>query len=182
MMKKLDDNIRKKLIAYLDGELDRKERSKVAKKLKESALYRKELDSLKKVLALTKVDAAPDLKPVMWSVPSRRRIFWWPWVVAPAAVTVAIIGFLIFGGKAIFEESPREDELVMIDGDTLSRDEGMQLITLIMMEDEELKEVMHDYTERKPTDIYNELMGLDEEEEEVLIFLLEEKMLELKRS
>ncbi|MBN2379755.1 hypothetical protein JXM67_08145 [candidate division WOR-3 bacterium] len=180
-MKKIDTETREKLIAFLDGELDVKERSKVAKKLKESALYRRELDSLKQVLALTKVDTAPDLKPVMWSVPSRPRIRWWRWVVAPAAVTVAIIGFLVFGGKTLFEGA-REAEFVMINGDTLSRDEGIQLITLIMSEDEELREVMLDYTERKPTDIYNELMGLDEEEEEVLIFLLEEKMLELKRS
>jgi|GEM_PF-1716112 len=180
-MKMIDENTRKMLIAYLDGSLEREERAEVKALLKRSSACRKELGVLKKTLSVTKTDSVPFFKPIEWAIPSRRTSLWWRWVLAPAAVAVAAAGFIIFGGLNIFLSSPTYP-WVVVGEDSLTYEEGYQLVNMMISTDSELKEGMVKYSETMSPDVYSELVDLEDREAEVLIFLLEEKIADLERS
>ncbi|MBA7639368.1 hypothetical protein ES703_47026 [subsurface metagenome] len=99
--------------------------------------------------------------------------------VAAAAVLLAII----FGGDAVLKRpvAPQAG-WVVVEGDSLSADEGMELAVMLVAEDEELVHGLESYEEAFPTDIYGEIDELTEEEEAAFMGLLEEKLQEMERS
>jgi len=168
------DFFRDKLIAYLDGELDEAESVKLQAHLKECHECRRELEALKETLAFTSLDAPPGFAGVQWKVSAPRRVSWWRWVMIPAAAA-ALLVTVILGGDAVMRGRTVEpDEWVVVEGDSLSADQGMELISLLITEDEEMVESFVAYEETVPEDIYTEIDELSDEEEDALVSLLEE--------
>lgn len=177
-----EDPFRDKLIAYLDGQLDASERSELEQHLKKCYGCRNELEALKSTLILTSADAPPRFSGIEWKTSAHRRIPWWRWVWVPAAAA-AVILLAIFGGDAVLKrEVEAREEWVVVEGDSLSADEGMELAVMLVVEDDELVQGIESYEETFPTDIYGEIDELTEEEQAALISLLEEMTEGLERS
>lgn len=177
-----EDSFREKLVAYLDGQLDASERSELEEHLEVCYGCREELETIKAALALTRADAPPRFAGIEWQTSVPRRVPWWRWVWVPAAAA-AVLLLLIFGGDAVLKRpvAPQED-WVVVEGDSLSADEGLELAMLLISEDEELMQGLESYEEAFPTDIYSEIDELNEEEKAALISLLEEMTEGLERS
>jgi succinate dehydrogenase flavin-adding protein (antitoxin of CptAB toxin-antitoxin module) len=103
-------------------------------------------------------------------------------VWAPAAAA-ALILLAIFGGDAVLKRpvAPQEG-WVVVEGDSLSADEGMELAVMLISEDDELVQGIESYEETVSADIYSEIDELTEEEEAAFMGLLEEKLQEMERS
>ncbi|MBD3287011.1 hypothetical protein GF359_10200 [candidate division WOR-3 bacterium] len=180
-MKTIDESVKKKLIAYLDGSLEHRERNEVEGLIESSSACRRELKALKRTLSLTEMDRVPFFKPVKWTAPSLNAATWWRWILAPAALAAAAVGFFLFGGFEIFNPS-QDQPWVMVGTDTLTRQQGFELVDLIISNDNELREGFLKYSEGHSPDVYSELIDLEDKEAEVLIFLLEEKITGIERS
>ena len=176
------DSFREKLVAYLDGQLDASERSELEEHLEVCYGCRRELEALRAVLNLTRADVPSRFAGVRWKVPAPRPFPWWRWVWVPAAAAALLLA-IIFGGDAILKRpvAPQEG-WVVVEGDSLSADEGLELALLLISEDEELMQGLESYEEAFPTDIYSEIEELNEEEKAALISLLEEMTEGLERS
>ena len=176
------DRFREKLIPYLDGDLDTSECSELEKHLEVCYGCQRELEALKSTLALTSTDAPPRFTGIEWQSSVPRRVRWWRWVWVPAAAA-ALLLVIIFGGDTVLRRGASEaDEWLVIERDSLSADEGMELAMLLISEDEELIHGLESYEEAFPTDIYSEIEELSEEEQAALISLLEEMTEGLERS
>ncbi|MCK4231816.1 hypothetical protein KAX21_02595, partial [candidate division WOR-3 bacterium] len=127
-------------------------------------------------------DAPPRFTGIEWQASVPRRVRWWRWVWAPAAAA-ALILLAIFGGDAVLKRpvAPQEG-WVVVEGDSLSADEGMELALLLISEDDELVQGIESYEETVSADIYSEIDELTEEEEAAFMGLLEEKLQEMERS
>lgn len=176
------DSFREKLVAYLDGQLDASERSELEEHLEKCYGCRRELETIKAALALTRADAPPRFTGIEWQTSAPRRLRWWRWVWVPAAAA-AVLLLVIFGGDAVLKRpvAPQEG-WVVVEGDSLSADEGLELAVLLVSEDEELMQGLESYEEAFPTDIYTEIEELTEEEENALATLLEEMIRGFERS
>lgn len=176
------DLFRDKLVAYLDGQLDTSERSELERHLEACYGCQRELEALRAVLNLTRADVTPRFAGVKWKVPAPRHFPWWRWVWIPAAAA-ALILMVIFGGDALLKhEVKAQEEWVVVEDDSLSADEGMELAVMLVAEDEELVQGLESYEEAFPADIYGEIDELTEEEEAAFLGLLEEKLQEMERS
>jgi hypothetical protein len=176
------DPFRDKLIAYLDGQLNASERSELEKHLEKCDGCQRELEALRAALNLTRADVPPRFAGVRWEVPSSRSFPWWRWVWVPAAAAALILA-VIFGGDALLKrEVEAQEEWVVVEDDSLSLDEGMELAVMLISEDDELVQGLESYEEAFPTDIYGEIEELNEEEKAALISLLEEMTEGLERS
>jgi hypothetical protein len=170
------DRFKEKLIAYLDGELDASERSELEKHLERCYGCRMELEALKSTLALVTQDSPPRFAGVRWRYPVSRRLRsgrarWWRWVWVPAAAAVVLLA-AIFGGDAVLKRG-KEAEWVVIEGDSLSVEEGMELASLLIVEDKALLEGLQAYEEMLSVDIYEEIEELDESGQALFLKLLE---------
>ncbi|TKJ43944.1 hypothetical protein CEE36_02165 [candidate division TA06 bacterium B3_TA06] len=176
------DLFRDKLVAYLDGQLNASERSELEEHLEKCYGCRKELETIKAALALTSADAPPRFTGIEWQTSAPRRVPWWRWVWVPVAAAAVLLA-IIFGGDAVLKRpvAPQEG-WVVVEGDSLSADEGLELALLLISEDEELMQGLESYEEAFPTDIYTEIDELNEEEKAALISLLEEMTEGLERS
>jgi len=172
-MAMIETDLRNRLIAYLDGELDKAQRTEIEKLAKKSRGCRRELNALKKTFGFTRFDETPWFKPIVWELPRVNRVPLWRWAFASAALATVIAAFGLFGGDSS-NIKPKES-WVMIAGDTLSMDQGYRLINMIMIEGD-------GHYETKEPDIYTEIESLEKEQEEKLIFLLREKIVDLERS
>ena len=176
------DLFRDKLVAYLDGQLNASERSELEKHLKKCYGCQRELEALRAALNLTRADAPPRFAGVRWKVPAPRRVRWWRWVWVPAAAAALILA-VIFGGDAVLKhEVEAREEWVVVEDDSLSADEGMELAVMLVVEDDGLMQGLESYEEAFPTDIYGEIDELSKEEKAALISLLEEMTDGLERS
>ena len=176
------DSFREKLVAYLDGQLDASERSELEEHLEVCYGCRKELETIKAALALTRADAPPRFAGIEWQTSVPRRVPWWRWVWVPVAAAAVLLA-IIFGGDAVLKRPVApQGGWVVVEGDSLSADEGMELAVMLVAEDEELVHGLESYEEAFPTDIYGEIDELTEEEEAAFMGLLEEKLQEMERS
>ncbi len=176
------DPFRDKLVAYLDGQLNASERSELEKHLKKCYGCRKELEALKATLMLTSTDTPPRFSGIEWQTSAPRRVRWWRWVWVPAAAA-AVLLLLIFGGDAVLKhEVEAQEEWVVVEDDSLSVDEGMELAVMLISEDDELVQGIESYDEMISSDVYSEIDELTEEEEAAFMGLLEEKLQEMERS
>ncbi|GAI57151.1 unnamed protein product, partial [marine sediment metagenome] len=124
----------------------------------------------------------PRFAGIEWQTSVPRRVPWWRWVWVPAAAA-AVLLLLIFGGDAILKRPvTSQADWVVVEGDSLSADEGLELAVLLVSEDEELMQGLESYEEAFPTDIYTEIEELTEEEENALATLLEEMIRGSERS
>ena len=177
-----EDSFREKLVRYLDGQLDASERSELERHLKKCYGCQKELEALKATLILTSADAPPRFTGIEWQTSAPRRVRWWRWVWAPAAAA-ALILLAIFGGDAVLKREVEANEgWVVVEDDSLSADEGMELAVMLISEDDELVQGIESYEETVSADIYSEIDELTEEEEAAFMGLLEEKLQEMERS
>ncbi len=176
------DSYRDKLVAFLDGELGALERSQLEAHLKKCSGCRKELKALKAALRLVAADSPPSFAGVRWTLPRTRVFHWKRWVLIPGLAAAALLA-AILGGDALFKSLPVEKgDWVVVEGDSLSVDEGVNLALSLIRQDQELKTSLVNYDEVAPRDIYVELEDLTDEEEACLISLLEAKTEELERS
>jgi succinate dehydrogenase flavin-adding protein (antitoxin of CptAB toxin-antitoxin module) len=165
---------RKKLIEYLDKGLESSESLELGKHLEKCPQCRRELQVLQSTLELTKIDTSPQFSGTTWKAPAPRRVSWWRWVMIPAAAA-ALLVTVILGGDAVMRGRTVEpDEWVVVEGDSLSADQGMELVSLLITEDEEMVESFIAYEETVPEDIYTEIDELSDDEEDALVSLLEE--------
>jgi len=177
-----EDSFREKLVRYLDGDLDDAERSELEKHLKKCHGCCKELQALKATLVLTSADAPPRFPGIEWQTSATRRLRWWRWVWAPAAAAAVFLA-IIFGGDAVLKRSTDQGQnWVVVEGDSLSADEGMELAVMLIAEDDELMQGLESYEETVSADVYSEIEELNEEEEAAFMGLLEEKLQEMERS
>lgn len=176
------DSYRDRLVAYLDGELTVGERAELENHLKKCPGCRKELAGLRSTLELVRLDAPPRFAGVKWAVPGRSPVRWWRWLWIPGLAAAAVL-VAILGGDFLSGSGPEEKaDWVVVEGDSLSVDEGVNLALTLIREDRSLKESLAKYDEDLPRDIYSEIEELSEEEEEAFISLLEAKTEELERS
>jgi len=175
------DPFREKLLRLLDGDVSGTERAELEEHLETCAACRRELDALKSTLELVSADVPPPFERVVWQPRPTRRVRLFRWALVPLAAAVAL-AFFVFGGDMLRRSSTQESSWVMVDGDSLSVDEGLELTALLIMEDEELRDELVSYAESKPVDIYTELEELGSDEEEELISVLEEMLEEFERS
>jgi predicted anti-sigma-YlaC factor YlaD len=176
------DRFREKLIAYLDGELDTSERSELEKHLEKCYGCQRELEAVKSTLALIAQDAPPRFTGIEWQRSSAGRVRWWRWVWVPVAASVVLLA-VVFGGDAVLKRGEvQEAEWVVIEGDSLSVEEGMELASLLIVEDETLLEGLEAYEEMVSADIYEEIEELDESEQALFLELLEEMIQGPERS
>ncbi|MEA3310601.1 MAG: zf-HC2 domain-containing protein [candidate division WOR-3 bacterium] len=176
------DSFREKLVRYLDGDLDDAERSELEKHLKKCHGCCKELQALKATLVLTSADAPPRFSGIEWKTFAPRRVRWWRWVWVPAAAAAVLLA-IIFGGDAVLKHEVKvQENWVVVEGDSLSADEGMELALLLVAADDELMQGLESYEETISADVYSEIDELTEEEEAAFMGLLEEKLQEMERS
>jgi hypothetical protein len=176
------DRFREKLIAYLDGELGTSECSELEKHLEKCYGCQRELEALKSTLALISADAPPRFTGIEWERSSVGRARWWRWVWVPVAAVVALLA-VIFGGDAVLKTGKvQEAEWVVIEGDSLSVEQGMELASLLIVEDKALLEGLEAYEEMLSVDIYEEIEELDESEQALFLELLEEMIQGPERS